>query len=56
MRARSLLGTARAAVQRGDRAGAAEAYGKLLEVWAQADSELPALKEARDYMQQASAR
>jgi hypothetical protein len=56
MRARSLLGTARAAAQSGDRAGAAAAYGKLLEVWAQADAELPALKEARDYTQQASAR
>jgi hypothetical protein len=56
MRARSLLGAARAAAQSGDRAGAAEAYGKLLEVWAQADAELPALKEARDYRQQVSAR
>jgi len=56
MRARSLLGIARAAAQSGDRAAAAEAYGKLLEVWAQADADLPELKEARDYMHQASAR
>lgn len=56
MRARSLLGAARAAAQSGNRAGAAEAYAKLLDVWAQADAELPALKEARDYTQQAAAR
>jgi len=56
MRARSLLGAARAAAQNGDRAGAAEAYAKLLEIWAQADPELSALKEARDYVQQAAAR
>jgi tetratricopeptide (TPR) repeat protein len=56
MRARSLLGAARAAAQSGDRAGAAEAYAKLLEVWSQADAELPALKEARDYAQQEAAR
>src|SRR2546428_192363 len=49
-------GAARAAAQSGNRAGAAEAYLKLLDVWAQADAELPALKEARDYTQQAAAR
>ena len=56
MRARSLLGAARAAAHSGYRAGAAEAYAKLLEIWAQADPELSALKEARDYVQQAVAR
>jgi tetratricopeptide (TPR) repeat protein len=54
MRARSLLGTARAASQNGDRAGAAAAYAKLLAVWAQADADLPELREAREYVQKAS--
>ena len=55
-RARSLLGTARAAAQAGDRAAASAAYSDLLRVWQRADPELPELKEARDYVGQASAR
>jgi hypothetical protein len=49
-RARSLLGAARAAAQSGDAAGAAAAYGKLLEIWRQADPQLAELKEAQQYL------
>ncbi len=55
-RARSLLGAARAAAQSSDRPGAVTAYSTLLEVWAQADPDLPELREAREYVTQASAR
>jgi tetratricopeptide (TPR) repeat protein len=49
-RARSLLGAARAAVQSGDKEGAAAAYAKLLDQWQQADAGLPELNEARDFV------
>jgi tetratricopeptide (TPR) repeat protein len=49
-RARSLLGSARAAAQAGDRAGAAAAYAKLIEQWNRADQELAELREARDFV------
>ena len=49
-RARSLLGSARAAAKHGDRAGAEAAYSKFLSQWSQADAELPELKEAREYL------
>jgi tetratricopeptide (TPR) repeat protein len=55
-RARSLLGAARAAARSGDTKGAATAYSALLRVWAQGDSQLPELREAQDYLKQASAR
>ncbi len=55
-RARSLLGTARAAVKSGDKAGAAAAYTKFLQIWKQADAQLPELREAQQYLGQASAR
>ena len=55
-RARSLLGAARAAARGGDTKGAAAAYSALLRVWAQADAQLPELREAQDYLKQASAR
>jgi hypothetical protein len=55
-RARSLLGAARAAAQSGDKAGATTAYSTFLRIWAQADAQLPELREARDYLGQASAR
>jgi tetratricopeptide (TPR) repeat protein len=55
-RARSLLGAARAAAQSGDRSGAAAAYAQFLHIWAQADAELPELREARDYLGRASTR
>ena len=49
-RARSLLGAARAAAQRGDRAGAVDAYSRLLKIWQKADPELPELGEARAFV------
>jgi predicted Zn-dependent protease len=49
-RARSLLGSARAAAQAGDLAGAAAAYAKLIEQWNRADQELAELREARDFV------
>ncbi|MBC8030517.1 MAG: hypothetical protein H7Z16_10440 [Pyrinomonadaceae bacterium] len=52
-RARSLLGSARAAAAIGNREGARAAYAKLLEQWKQADEGLPELREARDYLKQA---
>lgn len=52
-RARSLLGAARAAAQSGDRRGAVDVYSQLLEVWAQADAEMPELHEVREYVDQA---
>jgi len=53
-RARSLLGAARAAAKSGDKEGAAAAYAKLLDQWQQADESLAELREARDYLRQAS--
>lgn len=55
-RARSLVGAARAAAKSGDSRGAATAYSKLLQAWAQADAELLELREAREYLQQADKR
>ncbi len=55
-RARSLLGAARAAARDGDTKDAAAAYSALLRVWAQADAQLPELREAQDYLKQATAR
>lgn len=55
-RARSLLGAARAATQSGDAKTAAEIYSTLLRQWPQADAQLPELREAQDYLKQASAR
>ncbi len=50
-RARSLLGSARAAAQSGNQAAAAAAYTALLEQWKQADEGLAELREAREYVQ-----
>src|SRR6185503_7176276 len=55
-RARSLLGAARAAARSGDQKGAAEIYSAFLKQWQQADSQLPELREAQEYLKQASAR
>ena len=55
-RARSLLGVARAAAKTGDSRGAVIAYSKLLQVRAQGDAELPELREARAYVEQAGTR
>ncbi|MGA9773491.1 MAG: hypothetical protein WBV94_30955 [Blastocatellia bacterium] len=54
-RARSLLGAARAAARAGDQKGAAEIYSALLKQWQQADSQLPELREAQDYLKQSNA-
>jgi predicted Zn-dependent protease len=54
-RARSLVGVARAAAQSGDSKAALEAYSKLVRQWNQADANLPGLREAQDYLKQASA-
>jgi tetratricopeptide (TPR) repeat protein len=49
-RARSLLGTARAAAASGDKPTALAAYADLLRIWQQADADLPELREARTYL------
>ncbi|MEK6322592.1 MAG: tetratricopeptide repeat protein [Acidobacteriota bacterium] len=54
-RARSLLGAARAAAKMGDTKAGLEAYSKLVRQWNQADANLPELREAQDYLKQASA-
>jgi tetratricopeptide (TPR) repeat protein len=53
-RARSLLGRARALARAGDSVKAKEAYASFLEVWKQADSQLPELAEAHGYLEQAA--
>jgi tetratricopeptide (TPR) repeat protein len=55
-RARSLLGAARAAAQRGDQQSARTLYAKLSEQWQQADKDLAELREAQDYLKQAYAK
>jgi tetratricopeptide (TPR) repeat protein len=50
-RARSLVGAARAAAAAGDAAAASDYYGKLLDVWRYADTQMAELKEAREYLQ-----
>ena len=52
-RARALLGAARAAARRDDRAAAIRAYTQFLQQWQQADAPLPEHREAREYLQQA---
>ncbi len=52
-RARSLLGAARAAKQKGDLQAARDFYAKLSEQWQQADKDLAELREAQDYLKQA---
>lgn len=51
-RARSLLGLARAAAQLGHIQATRQAYGNFLNIWNQADSDLPEVKEARQFIQQ----
>lgn len=55
-RARSLLGAARAAAASGDAKGAAHAYSKFFKQWQGADSQLPELREAQDYLKQTAVR
>jgi len=52
-RARSLLGAARAAAQSSNQPAAFSAYTILIDQWKQADTNLPELREARDYLKQA---
>jgi tetratricopeptide (TPR) repeat protein len=52
-RARSLLGAARAAAQKGDQQAARAFYAKLAEQWQQADKDLAELREVQDYLKQA---
>jgi tetratricopeptide (TPR) repeat protein len=49
-RTASLLGAARVAVKRGDDETARRYYGKLAEIWKQADSGSPELAEAKSYL------
>jgi tetratricopeptide (TPR) repeat protein len=49
-RALSLLGRARAEAASGDRTAARTTYATLLEFWREADSDLPELREARDFV------
>jgi hypothetical protein len=55
-RAHSLLGAARAAARSGNTQGAANAYVQFSHQWQQGDQQLAALREAREYVQEASAR
>lgn len=55
-RAHALLGIARASVELDDRSGARGAYAQLLEVWRDADPDVPGLTEARDFLSQGAPR
>ena len=54
-RARALLGAARAAAQRGERAQAVDAYTQLLTQWQLGDVPLPERQAVQAYLQQAGA-
>ena len=54
-RARSLLGAARAAAQKGDQQSARAFYAKLSEQWQQADKDLAELREVQNYLNQTRA-
>ena len=47
---------ARAAAASGDKAAALATYADLLRVWQQADANLPELREARVYLEQANSK
>ena len=51
-RARSLLGLARASLQLGHIQATREAYANFLNIWKQADPDLPELQEAKTFLQQ----
>jgi len=53
-RARSVLGSARAAQAMGDAQAAAQAYSDFLHLWREADLNLPELAEARKFAKTAS--
>jgi Tfp pilus assembly protein PilF len=55
-RARSLLGAARAPTRSGDAQGALKFYEQFEQQWRQADAQASEIREARDYLKQASAR
>ncbi len=50
-RARSVLGLARAAAQLGHIQATRQAYATFLNIWNQADSDLPELQEAKQFLQ-----
>lgn len=52
-RALSVLGLARAEAAAGDKTAARATYGRLLEIWKQADANLPELAEARAFVKAA---
>ncbi|HSF09340.1 MAG TPA: hypothetical protein VLA60_07995 [Nitrospirales bacterium] len=52
-RARSLLGLARAAAQLGHIQATRQVYSNFLNIWNQADSDLPEVNEAKQFIQQA---
>ena len=54
-RAASLLGAARAAVKLGDAEAARRRYGRLAELWRQADPGAPGLAEVRTYLERREA-
>jgi tetratricopeptide (TPR) repeat protein len=49
-RALSLLGLARAEAAAGEKTAARLTYAKLMDIWQQADADLPELREAREYI------
>jgi hypothetical protein len=49
-RALSLLGRARAEVAAGEKSAAHATYAKLLQIWSEADADLPELREAREFV------
>jgi len=55
-RARSLLGAARAAARSGDAQGAVKFYEQFEQQWGQADARASEMREAQDYLKQASTR
>jgi tetratricopeptide (TPR) repeat protein len=55
-RARSVLGTARAAARQGHLGDATSAYDKFLRQWQSGDRELPELEEAQNFLKQVNAR
>ncbi|MGE0132374.1 MAG: tetratricopeptide repeat protein [Blastocatellales bacterium] len=55
-RSRSLIGSARAHAQSGDKARAVEYYTNFLRVWREADASLAELREAREFIGQAGVR
>jgi hypothetical protein len=51
-RTRSVLGLARAAAQLGHIRATRQAYATFLNIWSQADRDLPELREAKQFLQE----